>query len=367
MARPRIFVSSTYYDLKHIRASMEIFIESLGYDAVLSEKGDIAYTPDTPLDESCYREAQNSDIYVLIIGGRYGSEVSETRSEVTKNFFDRYESITKQEYKSAVEKDIPIYVLIEKPVYSEYQTFRKNRSNEGVNYAHVDSVNIFHFIEEILAQPRNNPVHTFDRHSEVEEWLREQWAGLFRELIQRLSSQQQLTSLSAQVSGLEEINKTLKRYLEALLVSEAPSKSKELINREEKRLEEASRVELLRKNPLVRFLNRSLDIDINLIAKSIEESSTFSDFLERVAAVLDEGKKGRVLRFLNSEHVLGDFNNARRSLGLSDLESSSEAISENNISQRETAEAPKKTSTKKKATTSKKSATTKVSKRKKAR
>ena len=35
MARPRVFVSSTYYDLKHIRASLENFIESLGFDAVL--------------------------------------------------------------------------------------------------------------------------------------------------------------------------------------------------------------------------------------------------------------------------------------------------------------------------------------------
>ena len=67
MARPRIFVSSTYYDLKHIRSSLEIFIESLGYDAVLSDKGRYSLSPDAPLDESCYREAQNSDIYVLII------------------------------------------------------------------------------------------------------------------------------------------------------------------------------------------------------------------------------------------------------------------------------------------------------------
>jgi hypothetical protein len=42
MARPRIFISSTYYDLKYIRASLDLFIESLGFEPVLSEKGDIA-------------------------------------------------------------------------------------------------------------------------------------------------------------------------------------------------------------------------------------------------------------------------------------------------------------------------------------
>ncbi len=52
MAKPRIFISSTYYDLKHLRASLENFVESLGFDAILSEKGNIAYAPDIALDES---------------------------------------------------------------------------------------------------------------------------------------------------------------------------------------------------------------------------------------------------------------------------------------------------------------------------
>jgi hypothetical protein len=225
MAKPRVFISSTFYDLRHVRSSLEFFVDSLGFEPILSEKGDIAYSPDAPLDESCYREVQNSDMYVLIVGGRYGSEASESRSTLTKEFFDRYESITKKEYQSATSKDTPVYVLIDKSVYAEYQTFRRNRDNTSVKYAHVDSVNIFYFIEDILAQPRNDPVHMFDSYSEIEAWLKEQWARLFRELIQRMSSQQQLASLTAQVSQLAEINTTLKRYLEELLKSEVPELS----------------------------------------------------------------------------------------------------------------------------------------------
>src|SRR5258708_25830766 len=182
MARPRIFVSSTYYDLKHIRSSLENFIEALGYDSVLSEKGDIAYSPEIPLDESCYRVVRNTDVFVLIIGGRYGAERSESRNQpLPKTFFDRYDSITKEEYKSAVEKDVPIYVLIEKSVYSDFETYLKNKPNTTIEYAHVDSVNIFHLIEDIRAEPRNNPIYQFDKYAEIEFWLKEQWAGMFRD------------------------------------------------------------------------------------------------------------------------------------------------------------------------------------------
>jgi len=80
MARPRVFVSSTYYDLKHLRSSLENFVESLGFDPVLSEKGDIAYLPDVPLDESCYREVRNADIYVLIVGGSWAAAGPPTAS-----------------------------------------------------------------------------------------------------------------------------------------------------------------------------------------------------------------------------------------------------------------------------------------------
>ena len=162
MARPRIFVSSTYYDLKHIRSSLENFIDLMGFESILSEKGQIAYSPEIPLDESCYREVGNSDIFIIIIGGRYCSEKSENRDTKDKQFFDRYDSITKQEYKSAIERDVPSYILIEKSVYSEFEIFLKNKDNESINYVHVDSVNVFHLIENVLSQPRNNPVNHTD-------------------------------------------------------------------------------------------------------------------------------------------------------------------------------------------------------------
>ena len=249
MARPRVFVSSTYYDLKHIRSSLDLFIESLGYEPILSEKCDIAFSPDRPLDESCYREAATADLFVLIVGGRYGSEASSDDKKPTRSFFDRYESITRKEYESAVGRDIPIYILIETGVYSEYRTFLRNKDNTTIKYVHVDSVNIFHLIEEILARPRNNPVHTFDRLSDIQSWLQDQWSGLFRDLLNRQSQQQHFLTLTTQVAELKEINETLKKYLEAVMTGIGPDDSTRLIESEEKRLEEAKQMEKVRENP----------------------------------------------------------------------------------------------------------------------
>lgn len=57
MARPRVFISSTFYDLKQIRADLDNFIRSLGYDVVRNEEGAIPYEKDFRLEEYCYKRS----------------------------------------------------------------------------------------------------------------------------------------------------------------------------------------------------------------------------------------------------------------------------------------------------------------------
>lgn len=318
MAKPRIFISSTYYDLKHIRSSIENFIDSLGFEAILSEKGDIAYSPEIPLDESCYREAANADIFIIIIGGRYGTEKSGRQKDFPKEFYDRYESITKKEYFSAVERDIPAYILIEKTVYSDFETFLKNKDNKTIDYAHVDSVNIFYLIEDILAQPKNNPVHQFDRIIDIEIWLKEQWSGLFRELINQRSKQTQIASLASQVNQLAEINKTLKRYLEEVMSKVSPDIAAELIADESKRLEETQQATLLLKNDLFIYLNMKLDISLENFRDNLISSKSIDDFAEKLIELVSrEADKKKIRRLIIDEVPVSlDINQARQVLGL---------------------------------------------------
>jgi transposase len=56
MARPRIFISSTYYDLKYVRSDLERFVRELGYEPIRHETGSIPYGKDTQLEEYAYKE-----------------------------------------------------------------------------------------------------------------------------------------------------------------------------------------------------------------------------------------------------------------------------------------------------------------------
>ena len=38
MAKPRVFISSTYYDLKHLRSAFETFLEQFGFEFFLRKE-----------------------------------------------------------------------------------------------------------------------------------------------------------------------------------------------------------------------------------------------------------------------------------------------------------------------------------------
>lgn len=175
MAKPRVFISSTFYDLRQIRVELDKFIESLGYEPIRNEEGDIPYGKDEALQEYCYKEILNVDILVSIIGSRYGS-VGNVREK------EQEYSVSQLELKTALKEGKHVFIFIDKNVYTEYETYLLNKGND-VKYKYVDNPNIYKFIEEIRSLPNNNNIKSFETADDITRYLREQLAGLFKQYI----------------------------------------------------------------------------------------------------------------------------------------------------------------------------------------
>jgi len=192
MARPRVFISSTYYDLKQTRENLDAFLHNLGYDTVRNEHGDIPYGNKEELEKYCYKEVSNIDILVSIIGGRFGSEAKNSEW-----------SISNEELRTAINAGKQVYIFIEKSVYNEYGTYQLNKDNSDTKYRYVDDVRIYQFLEEIHNLTTNNNIKTFDSSAEIQEYLKEQFAGLFQSFLEE-SAKAKDFSLSQKLESLAE-------------------------------------------------------------------------------------------------------------------------------------------------------------------
>ncbi|MCW0448511.1 hypothetical protein NB721_003759 [Xanthomonas sacchari] len=194
MARPRVFISSTYFDLRVLRADLERFIREMGYEPVLFERGHVPWGKEDPLEDYCYREISGCDLLVSIIGGRYGSQSRDQKS-----------SITQREIRSAIELGKQVYIFVEKSVLAEYRTYLANKENDSFVPASVNDKRIFQFIEEIYQLNSNNVVEGFELPNDITRYLREQWAGLF----QRLLTETARANEASIVQGLKQTAATL--------------------------------------------------------------------------------------------------------------------------------------------------------------
>jgi hypothetical protein len=201
-------------------------------------------------------------------------------------------------------------------VHTEYHTYLRNKDNDNIQYAHVDSVNVFRLIQVILSKPRNNPVHTFERFSDIESWLREQWAGLFRELLQRMSSQKQIATLSAQVEALAAINATLQRYLEAVVSKVSPVEAKELIKSERDWQRERVQLDALKRNEWFPYLCALHDTKVEDFRDALLAAGSFADLAKKLGEICgDPELTKRTLLMEDVDLAIRAINEARSVLG----------------------------------------------------
>lgn len=207
MAKPRIFISSTFYDLRQVREDLERFIKDLGYESVRHEVGEVPYGSEEAPEASAYREVELCDAIISIIGGRFGTEAKDADGS----------SISQNELKKALEHGIPVFIFIEKSVRTEYSTYLLNKNNRTMKYSSVDDKRVYEFIEELNKLPRNNPIADFETSADIIEYLRTQWAGLFQRYLQaqqRAAEIEMISELKAVATTLNDLVRFLREEKE---------------------------------------------------------------------------------------------------------------------------------------------------------
>ena len=205
--KPKAFISSTFYDLKYIREDLSTFITSQHYEPILFEDGNIGYVFGKPIDHSCYDAMKSCDMVILIVGGKYGSKSSDN-----DDGFAEYLSVTRKEFRTAIENHIPVFAFIDNKVYNEYEIYQKNISiindNIPIAFVHTDNVNVFKFIDE-LKSTVGLPIFQFSYASDIKHILSEQFADMMKKYLASLRESKQIETLENTLQRIDSAINTL--------------------------------------------------------------------------------------------------------------------------------------------------------------
>src|SRR5574340_106626 len=145
MAKLRIFVSSTCYDLNILRSELRPFISGIGYEPVMSDYSDVLYDPRSHTHDSCLKEVPACDMVILIIGSRFGGLAIPTafaqldfaaleQLSMKPGMLETKErlSITQLEVLKAVEQSIPVYAFVDEKVMHDHHVYERNKDKADI-------------------------------------------------------------------------------------------------------------------------------------------------------------------------------------------------------------------------------------------
>ena len=194
MGKTRIFISSTCYDLSQIRQDLKRDIADMGHIPVMSENMDFPIDPLASSQENCIEAVKKeADIFVLIIGNRYGYRL------------ESGQSITNLEFLTAIQKGIPIYTFTLKSMIHVLPLWKKNPTSDFSEY--VDDTKVFEFIEDVRSK-RGLWNFDFEEEKDIIEKLKSQLSILFSDsLSDRLAlksspAEEYLSKLSAKALNI---------------------------------------------------------------------------------------------------------------------------------------------------------------------
>lgn len=170
MSKIKAFISSTCFDLSQIRRDLRGYLEHVGFDVFTSESGDFPVDPFKNNVDNCLENISNADLFIILIGCRYGSTDSNGVS------------ITNKEFLLAKSIGLPVYAFIDSSIITMIPIWKANKETK---FPHVDNSAVIKFADEVRSD-QWSWVHQYTSAESVIAILKEQIPVLFEKSLDLL-------------------------------------------------------------------------------------------------------------------------------------------------------------------------------------
>ncbi|MCC6652202.1 MAG: DUF4062 domain-containing protein [Candidatus Eisenbacteria bacterium] len=165
--KTKVFLSSTAHDLTDLRAEVAEHLRRSGFEVLHHESPEFPKPAGLHSHDVCLAAVKDCDVYVLVVGRRYGGTYAGS-AHPKKDI-----SITWYESEIAFASGKLVLAFVRDTVWNERPAYKRHLA-EGVEYhpVHVDDVRVFEFVEWLVKRRHDNWLDTFRDSVELRAQLR---------------------------------------------------------------------------------------------------------------------------------------------------------------------------------------------------
>lgn len=165
--KTKVFLSSTAHDLTDLRAEVAEHLRRSGFEVLHHESPEFPKPAGLHSHDVCLEAVKECDVYVVVVGRRYGGTYAGS-AHPRKDI-----SITWYESEIAFATGKRVLAFVRDTVWNERPAYKKHLA-DGVPYhpVHADDVRVFEFVEWLVERRHDNWVDTFRDSVELRSHLR---------------------------------------------------------------------------------------------------------------------------------------------------------------------------------------------------
>jgi hypothetical protein len=156
----KVFVGSTGYDLRTVRAEIVECLRNMGHAPIYFESPSFHVPQGLHSHDACIQAVEQCEVYLLIINKRYGGKYVGTLYPEMAG-----KSITHAETLRALELKKRVFPFVCQSTWDERSIYKKNPDTKTV---YVENPRIFDLVDEVLHRQTDNWIWFFENSVELQ-------------------------------------------------------------------------------------------------------------------------------------------------------------------------------------------------------